>query len=262
MQRGKIRFGNVSAKLIPGKVWAVDLSYLDVEDVTYAKTTSRTGIPFCRKVRDCPVDKRHITGREYLNIAIDLYGSERLGDFVPCSGEYLAIISEKFADKLRRSQLTGYNVRPIVKVIGNPREIEATNLFYLEFAGKGGNSKHLVVEGNANLCPHCRETPMVCPACGHTNWPKCVHCDQWTLFLPAMPECSHPNGFLIEGYPPDVDIVDAKAWDGSDFFKASGGLPFVSNKAKEWMEQTHTFPVEFEAALLNTEGVEDRLRDK
>jgi hypothetical protein len=90
-----------------------------------------------------------------------------------------------------------------------------------------------------------------------------MNCDQWTLFLPKAPDESHPKGFAVKGYPPDVEIVEGKDWDGSDFLRAggSGGVPFVSNRAKEWMEKTHTFPVKFKPALLNIEGVEDRFQD-
>ena len=99
---------------------------------------------------------------------------------------------------------------------------------------------------------------MVCPACGHTNWLKCINCDQWTLFLPKIPENSDPNGFVVTGYPPETHIIEGKSWDGSDFFEAGGGTPFVSNRAKEWMERTHIFPVKLVRALLNVEGAEDR----
>ena len=83
---------------------------------------------------------------------------------------------------------------------------------------------------------------------------ECLHCGRKTLFLPRAPEASDKDGFRLEGYPPAKHVVEAKDWDGSDWFEC-GGVPFVSSNAKEWLEKTHTHPVDIRPALLNVEGV-------
>jgi hypothetical protein len=218
----------------------------------WAEGSCKEGIPFYRERHDCPLDKRHVTGQDYLTIAVDLLGVE-LGDFVPFS-EPLSIISKQFADRLMKTSLTGYEVKPKVEVVYNQCATTDQRLLYLEFAGVGGKSNRLVVEGGPNVCPHCGKSAMVCPGCGERNWPKCAECDNWTLYLPEAPEYSDENGFEVEGYPPERYIVEAKLWDGCDFFTADD-VRFVSNRAKLWMEKVGAWPVVFEPALLNTEGV-------
>ncbi len=72
---------------------------------------------------------------------------------------------------------------------------------------------------------------------------------------------SREKGFRIHGYPPDVGIVEAKEWDGSDGF-SSGGLNYVNSRAKDWLERTHSSPAQFVPALLNVEGAEDKHASK
>jgi hypothetical protein len=97
---------------------------------------------------------------------------------------------------------------------------------------------------------------MVCFGCGKTNWPRCDKCDELTLFRADAPEYSHPRGYQLihDAASPPVPIIEGNLGDGTDFF----GSSFVSNRAKNWMEETKTFPVELKPALLNIEGVEDR----
>ncbi len=263
MNQPIIYFDNRSGNLLPSKVWNMDFSEVEQSPrgTAYATMTYRKGLDARRAIKDCQLDQSHVTGIEELRVGVDLFG-DRLGDFVPMQDDFLPIISAAFATRLRQTRLTGYKLRPIVTVVENESRIENPELYLLEFAGKGGRSTRLVVQGASNLCPHCHKATMVCPGCGKTNWPKCINCDQWTTIIPTMPECSNPKGFIIKGYPPEVEIVEAKLWDGSDFFEACGGVPFVSNRAKEWMEKTHTFPVKFKPALLNIEGAEDKFKEK
>ncbi len=245
----------------------MDFADVEISDPVYPVyaryTNSQEEMPSFRAIKNCPRDKRHVTGFEYLSMPIDLFG-DRLGDFVPHVDDPLGIVSAAFAARLRKTHFTGYKLHPIVKILENESRVKKPELLFLEFLGKGGRSDRLVVKGAPNLCPHCGKVPMVCPSCGQINWPKCIDCDEWTLFLPELPDESHPKGFVVKGYPPDVAIVEGKDWDGSDFFRAgaSGGVPFVSNRAKEWMEKTHTFPIKFKPALLNIEGVEDKFKEK
>jgi hypothetical protein len=267
MERGVIEYDARSGKLIKGRVWLFDLASFGTlldkapPGVVYAKPAgdldSRT-----EAVRACPVSKRHVTDRKLLEIAVDLFGGDCMGDFVPFSEGVLPIISKRLAERLKGSKLTGYQVRPIIRIGSNQSGVRDVELFYLDFVGHGGRSQRWQVKGAKNLCPHCGREHMVCPGCGHLNWPRCVACDQLTLFRPDAPDYSHPKGLrLAKNGWPDVLIVEGQQWDGSDFFRADDCF-CVSNRAKEWLEQTHTFPVAFQPALLNIEGVEEKFKGK
>ncbi len=262
--RGVIRFDDKSGKLVPRRVWAVEspsLLTLIGEPIS-AMATYKEGILTEREINECPLDKRHVTGVQHVNILVHLYG-RRLADFVPYGPGRPCIVSAAFAKKLQQSPFTGYRIRPIVKVVENhSQEVPIPELFYLEFVGKGGRSKRLLVEGAPNLCPHCGKLPLVCPGCGDTNF-KCENCNQWTIFQPDTPEYSHPKGFALQGYFPEAEIVEAKDWDGSDFFLAGcgGNVAFVTNRVRDWIGELDAYPIDFKPALLNIEGVEERFND-
>ncbi len=147
-----------------------------------------------------------------------------------------------------------------MKVAVNQGTEKDPKLFFLDFVGKGGRAARLKVVGAPNLCPHCGKVPMVCPGCGHNNWPERDYCRQPTLFLPDAPENSHPNGFTVTGYPPEVEIVEAKDWDGSDCFMAGSGsgTHFVTDRVREWIGELDAYPITFKPALLNIAGVEEK----
>ena len=259
MERGVISYDDRSGKLVQGKVWQLDYA----SEALLAEGFVRAEVSEEKKeeIKNCPADKRHVTGYKVLEVLLDLFGGPAVGDFVFAWG--CPIISEQFARRLNGSKLTGYEIRPIVKVVFNQSRARAPKLLYLEFRGKGGITSHRYqIKGAPNLCPHCKKVPMLCPSCGELNTPQCVHCGQWTLFNPEAPEYSHPNGFRYgAGIPRELVIVEGQQWDGSDFFRADGRA-CVSNRAKEWLEQTHTFPVAFQPALLNIEGVEEKFKGK
>jgi hypothetical protein len=58
------------------------------------------------------------------------------------------------------------------------------------------------------------------------------------------------KAFSLEGYPPEKPVVESAEWDGSDWF-ICGGVPFVSDRAKKWLEHVFANPIETKAAFLN-----------
>lgn len=257
MKRGTIYYDNTTGKLVSDKVWQMSFSYSDINppigEVVYAESSEKT-----REIADCPRDKRHITDCQITEVALGLFSGKALGDFVPAFG--LPIISDRLAKRLVETDLTGYEVQPIVKIEENQSGLKHPKLFYLAFVGKGGRyTSRLRIKDAPNLCPHCGKEVMLCPACGFFNDCECIGCGKITVFRPNNPDYSHPKGHLIKWPFPETLIIEGKEWDGSDFF---GGGCFVSNRCKEWLERTHTFPVAFKPALLNIEGAEDRFKGK
>lgn len=260
---GTITYDNWTGRLATGAIWLLDYAFVklrtDTSDIIWAEPGEGGS---SQDIKECPIDPRHVTEIVDLQVKLELFGSGTVADFVPVSQDIIPVISPRFAERLRRTDLTGFVIEDIVTISLNQSQLRNPRLLYLKITGRGGRpqARRLEVSGASNLCPHCGKVPMVCPSCGQTNWPTCVECGQWTLRIPKRPEYSHPKGFLLQGYPPDVHIVEGKHWDGSDFFMADG-VSYVSNRAKEWMEKTHTFPVEFKPALLNIEGVEEKFKD-
>jgi hypothetical protein len=258
-----ILYDCTSGTLVKGTVWLADWFSSQVAKPLnhyYGRPTAGDKEDEVDEVRNCNVDPRHVTKRTWRRIVLDLFGGPIVTDFLPIGVPH-AIVSTSFIERLRQTELTGYKIESIVAFDNNSTRLKESDLHYLKFDGSAGCETRLKVVGAANLCPHCMMTTMVCPRCGERNWPKCINCDKWTLFLPKAPEYSSPKGFPVEGYPPDVQVVEGKLWDQKDFFTAAG-VAFVSNRAKEWMERTHTHPIEFKPALLNIEGVEEKFKGK
>ncbi len=268
MHTGRI-FYDDSGRLIKDALWSVSLwahTLLAAEPKSvYAALAADLRCE--RQARCCAKDSRHETGTGHRRIALDLFGGNILGNFVPVSEELLPIIPRPFSRQLAHSELTGYAVCNIVEIGTNNSDFRprpdaqgrpgVPQLHYLDFTGDGGQSHHRwKFDGVSNLCPHCGQHAMVCEECGYINWPRCLECRELTLYRPDMPEYSHPRGIYMEydrtkRFAP---IVEESLWDGTDFFRVGEAL-FVSNRAKNWMEQNHTSSVHFEPALLNIEPV-------
>jgi hypothetical protein len=247
---GTIYYDLRSGKLEKGHVWQWVRPDIAFVHCTYGEFVSWKTEDVCK----CPLDKRHVTGLRVTECTIDLLGGARLADFVPvgvCVGHQ--IVSEAFAKRLPDSKLRGYVFRDIIKIQVNQTDLKKPKLRYLDITGTAGFDRRLKVRDAANLCPHCGRLPVICPGCGDLQR-ECLHCGRKTLFLPRAPEASAKDGFRLEGYPNDKHVVEAKDWDGSDWFEC-GGVPFISTKVKEWLEKTHTHPVDIRPALLNVEGV-------
>lgn len=257
MKRAMIYYDRTSGILVRGLVWRIEPSLADADDkiFVYAEgTVIHDGKPEEEEIRNCPVNPKHVTELKLLRVPLEVYGNT-VGDFVHAVGCGL-IVSERFRRRLMKTDLTGYEIKNIVKIVRNEKYLKGERLFSLDVTGKGGKGlSRWRVKDAPNLCPHCKKEPMVCPGCGRLNT-KCFNCGQWAIYQPQHPEYSHLNGFLIEDNS-EFPIIEAKEWDGSDWFRSQGPY-MVSNRAKEWMEKTHTFPVEFKPALLNIEGVEDK----
>lgn len=258
-----IRYDQWSGRLLADFIWELELypsgQLESCDSIVYAKLAAQD--PSKREpVRNCSIDHRHWRDR-FMRLSLDLFGGDTLGDFVPLYEEYVFVVSQLFRNKLQNSTLTGYATRSAVALGSNQSGVQNPDLFILDFVADVRSGNRLRITEGENTCPHCKQVPMICPHCHFTNWPACINCSRWTLNLPNLPENSDRNGFTVEAYPPEEWIVEGQEWDGSDFFNMQG-LAFVSNRAKQWLESIHAFPIEFRPALLNIEGCEDRFGPK
>src|ERR1700694_5299668 len=97
---------------------------------------------------DCPVNKEHLTDVRCVKATIDLFGGEgdTLGDFVPLCNHGFHVISDNFAERLKASKLTGFEIRPGIKLGVNQSEAKKVALFGLEIVGSGGPCRRFVVK--------------------------------------------------------------------------------------------------------------------
>jgi hypothetical protein len=259
MNDGIVYSDDKTGKLVLGLVWAIEVSFRSDHVTIWGRGV--TGQQ--QDIKECPIDREHVTDLRTTALTLEVFGGDRTADFVPVAEDADILVTAEFAKRLKDSGLSGFKLQPIVKIERNTSRVKHLTLLYLDITGRGGHNLRTKVKGAPNLCPHCAKEIMVCPGCGRFNWPKCRVCDKFALFRPDAPEYSHPDGFrlALDFLKDRPNIVEAKDWDGSDFFR-QGGSPFCSTRAKEWMENTGTFPVSFQPALLNIEGVEDRFKIK
>ncbi len=207
---------------------------------------------------DCKINKEHQTDLRVEAIQVDVFGGhDPLGNFVNPTNHGFTIISPGFATRLRDSGLTGFDIRPIVKVNVDQTHSGLTRLDYLDIVGRAGNgSNRLVVEGGPDTCPFCGAVPVVCPGCGEFNDP-CPKCGQNTI-VESKDEIVEGERRIYHGFgnQPKIFVVEERDWDGSDWFFVDGrvGNAFLSNRAKEWLEKTHVFDIEIKPALLARKG--------
>ena len=213
------------------------------------------------QVVECPVDKRHVMKSYDKTREVDLFGRDRLADFVPTGDFSNDLISHQFAESLRRSDLTGFRIREGVTIHSNQTLCPNPRLYFIDYVGNGGICRRFKIRDGDNLCPHCRREPIICHGCG-TVFGRCIGCDTITL-VRGKGKTEPGDKRLIDEGLPDQLIVEAREWDRSDFFTVygSGGGWFVNRRAKDWLETHHIQGVRLEAALLNIEGVENEFYD-
>jgi hypothetical protein len=214
-------------------------------------------------VHGCPANPKHETNVRCIRLEIELYGQKdkHVPYYIPMANHGFTIISDAFAKLLKQSGLKGFVIRDIVKIVVNETHQPDPKLYLWEITGKGGFVKRNKVIGEPVTCPFCHKEPMVCKGCGRVNDP-CFLCHKRTLIMPD--ETPKPNEKRVYyHWRTGPKIVEAKDWDGSDWFSVKGEHddgPFVNRRAKAWCEKIGAPFLTFEPALLNVAGVEDRFK--
>jgi hypothetical protein len=254
---GSIRYDAASGTLRDGIIWefvsAGDLEAAMEADRVYGEWTGREK---AEDLHDCPVSKQHVTERRVLSVSIDLFGGAVLGDFLSLTNHGFNIVSRPFAERLKRSGLTGFATRKGVTINVNQSDAKDPEFFLLDVVGRGGFCTRWHVEGAPNSCPYCGREPVVCSGCYQLSKWECQQCGKEIYYDRDHPEQADGKKLLFDRYS-SILIVDGKNWDGSDWFlvDGDGGGWFVNRRAKSWFEATHTLDTKFKPALLNVEGM-------
>src|SRR5690606_2592791 len=114
--------------------------------------------------RPCPTHREHVRRRRIKSAQADVLGGGRLSDFVPSSTYDKIVVTEGFAERLKRSGLTGTQFLPLRIKVNQSLKPDPT-LFVLQFAGDDC-LRPLKLQGAPNACPHCGKAPLICPECG------------------------------------------------------------------------------------------------
>lgn len=250
-----LHYDNKSGKLVRDRIWQFCVTPLQ-EGYCWAEVMDSQH----KEIVDCKINKAH-KRYEFTHVQLEILGGgpkALLGDFVPVDRGF-DVISEKFWKRLKESGLTGFSIKDVVTA--RDQAGKDYRLFLLESTGRPHrvyNSKRWRITNGENVCPQCEAEPIICPSCG--EWTRtCTKTQKQVIATADAAEYKRRRGkkmVLLKGdFPPAPYVVEGKEWDGSDFFGS-----FISDKAKLWLERTHTFPTDIRPALLDIEGVEDRFK--
>jgi hypothetical protein len=259
---GRIRFDR-TGDLVENVVWCFDVvtdwERWEEQGWLYGEWSGKREH---EEIRDCRSDRSHVTATRLKKVTIDLEPGKIVPDFLALTNHGFSIASSEFARKLRVSDLTGYELVDGVEICVNYGAIENPKLYIFDVSGRAGSCRRWKVEDAPNVCPYCNKEPILCSERGWRSFFDCPRCGK---------RVHHGGGFLVEPdglsllleEEPTKPIVEARAWDGKDLFcvRGHGGGWFANRRAKAWFDRTHVIGVEFEPALLNVEGIKDRLPD-
>lgn len=186
-----------------------------------------------QELRQCSLDSEHVTGTHITPTCVDLFGGPEIGAFVPDEFLMHAVISEFFLHQLSDSPLKGWESSTL-RIGENQSRVRDPILHLMSFRGEECLWERKLRIPKSNMCQFCRRGSLVCEECGFIMSP-CSHCGKDTVV--EEDEHGGPADLRIKKMPfPDASpILNAKAWDGSDFILGRGRLGFMTKRAVQWM---------------------------
>jgi len=241
-----------SGELITDMIWEFNTPEISDEDFERGQAYGTCTSYEVDEVFGCPEYKYHRTDIVCRSATVDVFG-EWPGVCLPLSNHGFNIASEEFAQEFKRSGLTGVMFRPSVKVSRNYSDIKKPDFVLMDVVGKGGIGRRFKLEGIENKCPYCDKEPIYCPGCSLIT--RFCHETNAPLLGRKAREYASPGIPVIDTKFSEKRVVDAKTWDGSDWFvvKGDGGGWFISQRAKAWLESIDARGIRLTPALLNVD---------
>jgi hypothetical protein len=185
-----------------------------------------------------------ISGMTSLPRKDGLFQLDRTGPFIPPISFPVGVIivTDEYKERLIKSGLTGLSFQPIIKsriVHLEWQKWDKTAEDPEEYPSTGEPEDYILERPNS---------PDLAEKIGKL-WELCLgeHADTVTVHRDAS-EWGMIKWSAID-HQNDIIIV-LSSWDGTDLFKVRGsGYPYVSEKAKCWVEQTIPEWISFEKAL-------------
>ncbi len=209
-------------------------------------------------IKGCTQDPKHITQQTVISATYAVKENGRLADLIEDAdgGSASFFISRDFAEKIKKSGLTGWHLTPADYVapenygdhfapedydpdmgIAKDREYE---LYVLNFTGKPFN-RGTQIRDVPNACPFCGWGPVVCPECGHFP----IDCERCKKQLTFHGKKKKYRGLKIDGLLCASDdtnfighVLEADRYDGSDFIYPN----IISKRAVNWLIKQKVAP--------------------
>ena len=169
----------------------------------------------------------------------DLFGGPLVADFVIDVAIGWLLVTAEFAESLRATKFTGYDLQPF-KVIVDQSLVPGIKLVHLQACGLNCERPPRTVRGK-NRCPSCAKSPVFCDVCGH-RWFTCPKCRSEMYVTSSQYQGPIDKRLLIQPISRNGGILDGRRWDGSDFISSHDHVYF-SRRAFAWMTANHAGPL-------------------
>jgi hypothetical protein len=205
---------------------------------------------------ECPISNEHLTGGEEKEFIADLVGGPVVPDFVHDHYGIELLVTERIANALSASGLTGWKATAI-EVRVNQSRVPDVRLYRVQFSGADCHRKPIthIPPDDKNSCSNCGRGPIVCPHCKDTEF-KCPQCKQRLIFMADSPEAA-TAALTADRVPIANRIVDGARWDGSDFVKFPD-IGLISHKALSFFQSIHATNFIAEPCRVDARGMDRR----
>lgn len=186
----------------------------------------------------------------------DVFGGPTIPDFIIDSAYGLLICSKDLSLHIRRSNLSGFDLREF-HIKTNQSDV-AVNLSLFALQAVGVNCARPKIVTGKNECPHCGLGKVVCPECGMI-WNRCPECGHEMRTTELRHGGKSDKRLILESTDPNKEILELSRWDGADFI-ASHRFTYMSRRALDWLQRKHAGPLIGIPVRACIDGMNDRQR--
>lgn len=220
-------------------------------------------LPRYEKVKTCPENTEHVTGRRLVQLLVDLYGWEDdTGITCDKNGTHW-FVGAQLADQLREAKFTGMRFNRVT-ISTNQSPNASPQLVWIEPTGAKCRREVTIDVPKPNVCPFCGAGPVVCPSCRHYDG-ECRQCQQ-IMFVSERDWMPGDKRFTVRagrlrGEPLKRSIVDAVRWDGSDVMPGTYEA-IVSRRVVDFLVGAHVGPLIARPVKVNIDGASQQVLER
>ncbi len=243
-----IQYNSSCTRPLSNRVWRIEhTSFYDLPgDKAYANLVREE----CEIVNGCPLDGTHVTGMTDISISVEMHG-DQIGHFIQLADHGYILVSESFAQMLKKTNFTGYTLNPSVSIVNNEMS-DIEKLYIFDISGRASGTKRVMIK-EEDVCRTCGKGTPVCMGCGQLNI-TCPNCGAFLIKNPdqILTAADKELFFWFESLP-KVPIIDSDQWDQQDWFGMVGAVcgDFVSHRVKRWLDDNEVPQLEIKPAVLD-----------
>lgn len=189
-----------------------------------------------RRQFNCAEGEKHRTGHEYNNFRVDLFGGDKVADFIP--NRIHLIATSSFGKELIDSGLTGVSSIP-VEVGVNQSSAGDIKISLLAVSGRWCIRRYEIPGSTKNECPFCGHGPVLCATCGYITR-VCEVCENQIVVPAHKHEGVTDRRWAQDRIPERGPIMDGRTWDGHDFCDGWGAA-VVTKRTIDWLLKSGAF---------------------